>query len=280
MIKTQFIHTLTNSFMLWADHTLLKNGEAFENTTGQLYNYTDSRLPTSYNVFGSSYKQWVADSSITGATIPSGVYADGVFKGRADGLTLDFDNGRVISSGISTGSTVTGSFAVKDFNFYFTNEDEESLVIETSKDYSRIGTDLNITYLPPYDSKVPAIFVTNQTQENSPFAFGGLDTTEIKMNMTVFAKNPYQLDGVLGVFADTNDQIFYDVPFEANPYNEYGDLKNGTYNYETLIAASGTIQFSVDEVRTSKMTDSLKRSLQTELYIGFVDMKISTVRNR
>ena len=36
-MKEQFVHTLTNSFMLWFDNFLLKKGEAFSNQTGTFY---------------------------------------------------------------------------------------------------------------------------------------------------------------------------------------------------------------------------------------------------
>jgi hypothetical protein len=36
-MKEQFVHTLTNSFMLWFDHFLLEKGEAYSNQTGTFY---------------------------------------------------------------------------------------------------------------------------------------------------------------------------------------------------------------------------------------------------
>ena len=46
----------------------------------------------------------------------TGVFIDGAFSGRNDGIVLDFDNGRALISGDTTDSAVTGEFAVKDFN--------------------------------------------------------------------------------------------------------------------------------------------------------------------
>jgi hypothetical protein len=128
----QYQHKLASSFMLWFDNYLLTKGQAYTNTTGTFYNYSDERIPSQYSVFGSPYKQWVSDYSISGATIPSGVFAGGTFYGRATGANnssstriLDFDNGRALISGLSSGATVTGSFAVKDFNVYYSNDTEE-----------------------------------------------------------------------------------------------------------------------------------------------------------
>lgn len=279
MIAPQYIHNLSASFALWMDHTLLKRGFAYTNTTGVFYNYSDERLPSDYSAFGSSHKQWVTDTSVTGATIPSGAYVNGTFSGRAANLILDFENGRIITSGIATGAAITGSYSVKDFNIYSTNEDEESLITEkiAETNLQKIGTSIVTTYLPPYDQKVPALFINTQTQENFPFALGGMDESRVRIKVIVFADSPYQLDGVLGLFADTSDEIFKEIPFTSYPYTEQGDLKDGAYNYENLAAASDSY-YSIDEVKSSKVTDSLKRSLQTELYIGFIDVLTSKPR--
>lgn len=278
MIVPQFIHNISASFSLWMDHTLLKRGLAYTNMTGVFCNYADERLPSPYTAFGSSHKQWVTDSSITGATIPSGVYVNNNFSGRPN-LILDFENGRVITSGIATGAAITGSYSVKDFNIYSTNEDEESLITEkiAETNLQKIGTSIATTYLPPYDQKVPALFINTQTQENFPFALGGMDESRVRIKVIVFADSPYQLDGVLGLFADTSDEIFKEIPFTSYPYTEQGDLKDGAYNYENLAAASDSY-YSIDEVKSSKVTDALKRSLQTELYLGFIDFVTSQPR--
>ena len=89
----QFQHKLTTSFFMWFDNFLLTKGEAYTNTTGEFFYYDDPRVDSDYNVFGSPYKQWVTDSSITDANVPSGVFIGGNFSGRDDGVVLDFDNG-------------------------------------------------------------------------------------------------------------------------------------------------------------------------------------------
>ena len=129
-MKEQFQHKVTTSFFLWFDNFLLKKGEAYSNKTGQLYYYSDPRLDSDYVAYGSPYKQWVTDSSITGATIPTGVHFGTDTSGRSDGIAFDFDNGRVLVEDSITGSTITGEFAVKDFSIYLTNDTEDDLIVE------------------------------------------------------------------------------------------------------------------------------------------------------
>lgn len=283
----QFQHKLASSFVLWFDNYLLTKGQAYTNTTGSFYYYQDERLPSEYKVFGSAYKQWVSDSSIAGATIPSGVFVNGSFSGRATGVNnstssrvLDFDNGRVLISGASTGASVTGSFAVKDFNIYYTNETEEDLLIENKfMPQSKIGTDLTRTYVQPYDQVVPAVYICNAGFSNEPFAFGGMDQTTTNLNAVVIAEDPYQLDGILSIFADSRNENIVDVPFDNYPFTEYGDLKSGYYNYQNLKTQyANNNKYFIDRVKTSKMSDKPRKSLVNDLYVGFIDFDVSMMR--
>lgn len=284
----QFQHRLTSSFMMWFDNYLLTKGQAFTNTTGVFYNYEDERMPSVYKVFGSSYKQWVSDYSISGATIPSGVFVNGVFKGRATGVSnttssniLDFDNGRALLSGVSATAVVTGSFAVKDFNIYYTNDSEEDLILDRKYSLNNnIGTNNVTTYVTPYDQMVPAIYINNASIKNEPFAFGGTNQTRTSMNAVVITQDPYNLDGVLSIFADSFNQCIVDIPYTESAYTEYGDLKSGFYNYQNLKTKYiNQPKFFVDKVVTSKLNDKERKSLLNDLYVGFIDFDISMIRN-
>jgi hypothetical protein len=275
----QFQHRATTSFMLWFDNFLLKKGQAFSNQTGVFYNYADDRLDSRYKSFGSPYKQWVTDSSINGATVPSGVYVNGVFQPRSNSLLLDFENGRALISGASNTASVTGAFAVKDFNIYFTNDGEDDLLVDKKYNSNPRVYSAPNTYVEPYDQVVPAIFISSQSMRNDPFAFGGEDTTKISMKAVVLAENPYQLDGVLSIFADSYNEVIPNIPYSGNPITEYGDIKNGHFSYEDLKNQyAGNPLFFVEDVDTSKLTDKARKSLANDLYIGFIDFEMHQQR--
>lgn len=280
-MKAQFQHNLTTSFFLWFDNFLLTKGEAFSNKTGELFNYTDDRLDSTYKPYGSAYKQWVTDSSVAGANIPSGVFIGGSFSGRDDGVVLDFDNGRSLISGSSTDLNVTGEFAVKDFNVYITNDTEEDLVIENKYVVnSRLPSPAEDA-IAPYDDVVPAVFISTATMENRPFAFGGMQETQCSVKAVVLAEDTYQLDGVLSIFADSRDEDITELPMTGYPITELGDLKGGSYNYTGFIDSYSSEQgFYVNSVRTSKLTDRDRKSLAHELYVGFIDFDIHKHRFR
>ncbi len=278
-MKPQYQHELMTSFMLWFDHELLQKGEAYSNQTGTLYYDSDSRLPSTYKAYSSPYKQWVNDSSITGSTnpiIPTGFNN----SGRADNIIFDFENGRIIETGGSfgTGETLTGTFAVKDFNIYLTNETEEDLILENkfmlNSRYTQIESGVK-----PYDQMVPAIFLNSEFMTNEGFAFGGEDKTTNTIKAVVLADNEYQLDGALSIFADSARKTFSKIPFSGHPSTEYGDIKGGSYNHITLFNSFDTSNpYYIEDVTVSKFSQRAQSNVPGDIKVGFIDFEVSTTR--
>jgi hypothetical protein len=278
----QFQHKLTSSFFLWFDNFLLKKGEAYSNKTGELFNYDDPRLDSRYVAYGSPYKQWVTDSSIAGAVIPTGVSVVGAgTSGRDDGVVFDFENGRALFSGSDTSMTVTGEFAVKDFSVYLTNDTEDDLIVENKYTVNSRIPSGPLTYIDPYDDVIPAIFLSISQAENSPFALGGMQETKIQAKAVILAEDTYQLDGVMSIFMDSVNEVIAAIPMSGYPITELGDLKDGDFNYTGLANDYvGETKFCVEKVKTSKLTDRTRNVLANELYVGFVDFDIEQYRYR
>ena len=278
----QFQHKLTSSFFLWFDNFLLKKGEAYSNKTGELFNYADPRLDSRYVAYGSPYKQWVTDSSIAGAVIPTGVSVVGAgTSGRDNGVVFDFENGRALFSGSNTSMNVTGEFAVKDFNVYLTNDTEDDLIVENKYTVNSRLPSGPLTYIEPYDDVVPAIFLSVSQAENSPFALGGMQETKVQAKAVVLAEDTYQLDGVMSIFMDSVDEVIAAIPMSGYPITELGDLKAGNFNYTGLAEDyQGETKFCIEKVKTSKLTDRTRNVLANELYVGFVDFDIEQYRYR
>ena len=280
-MKEQFQHKLTTSFFLWFDNFLLTKGEAFSNKTGEFFYYDDTRLDSTYKAYGSPFKQWVTDSSVTGATVPSGVYIGGDFSGRNNGVVIDFENGRALVSGSDEDLTITGEFSVKDFNVYMTNDTEEDLVVENKYTVNSRLPSGPYTYIQPYDDVVPAIFISSSDASNTPFALGGMQDTKVSMKAVILAEDTYQLDGVLSIFMDSIDECITPIPMTGYPTTELGDLKDNSYNYTNVEDGySGVTKFYVDDVRTSKLTDRDRKSLAHDLYVGFLDFDVQQYRFR
>lgn len=265
------------SFMLWFDHELLQQGEAYINKTGQLYPQEDPRLPDSYQAFASPYKQWVNDSSVTGDTNPS-IPTSFNGLGRADGIIFDFENGRIIDTGnnFTDSSTITGEFAVKDFNIYFTNETEEDLILE-NKFASNSRYNQTPQPVDPYDQMVPAIFINCEYARNEGFALGGEDLTTNRIRAVILTEDSFQLDGALSIFADSARKNVKKVNFTEYPLSEYGDIKGGNYNYTSLIGGASDSYF-IDDVTVSKISDKSKSKIPGDLNVGFIDFEVSISR--
>jgi hypothetical protein len=124
-------HFIKSSFSIWLDHYILKCGKAFTTGKYKLYYTQDNSLPDGYSSYSSPFKQWVWDSSISGALINNYIYS-GEEKIYSDdnNIIIDYDNGRAIIKTNNTSLDLSAEFSYKDFNIYPTNQSEEDLIIE------------------------------------------------------------------------------------------------------------------------------------------------------
>lgn len=276
----QYQHNVTTSYMLWFENFFFKKSQAYSVQTGILTHYVDDRLPVEYEVFGSQYKQLVYDSSLPNVYIPDGLYANGNFINinLNNNNILDYDNARFISNEISATTLITGKFTTKDINIYFTNDTEEKIVINV-QDKINQSVDNKHDFYSPVEQKLPAIYLSNQSFYNKPFAFGGMNETVINAKAVVLANNSYDLDCVLSIFADSYNENIPLCNFDSHPLNEYSSLKTGYYSYED-IKNQYTEKMFVKYVNSSKLTDKIKQNLLKDLYIGFIDFELSHFRYR
>ena len=278
-MKTVYQHELLNSFYLWFDNFLTKKGDAYNTYSTDFYHYSDERIQNKV-VFGSPYKQWVYDKNITNAHINPTISGDsGAIAAGTSGLKFDFDNGRILfDSDFATGTNISGTYSVKDFNVYIANQTEESMITATKyKSNSRYGRTL--TYVAPYDQATPAAFLSLGATTNEPFALGGTDNTITDVTAVVFAENIYQLDGALSVMADSARSAFGNIPFTGSPLDEYGDVKSAYstgYDY-TNVAADGDF-YMINSVNVSKISDSANKVIPVDLFVGFMDFEVYKYR--
>lgn len=305
-MKPQFQHTLTTSFFLWFDNYIQKNGEAYKNKTGIFYNMTDDRLDSSYNVYASPYKQFIFDSGLHTGAYDSGqgsegpIVIDRISGQREDGeafhltrgesgLTIDYENGRVFFSGDDEGNlpgnslSLSGGFGVKDFNVYLTNQTEEDLVIENKfKTNDRFGN-LETSGVTPYDQVLPAIFITSETIQNEPLSFGGQDITKTNVKAVVMTSDLYCLDCVCSLAADSQKRSFSQVEFENFPVTEFGDIKTATYptgySYSQIESDNTGTLFHIEDVYVSKLSDRVKKKVNPNIFVGFIDFEVHKYRN-
>jgi|TARA_Y100000310_G_scaffold69736_1_gene65296 hypothetical protein len=268
---------------MWFDNYLLSKGDAYKNFQGtDFYNYSDEQI-TNKTVFGSPYKQWVYDKSISSAkAVPSISGEGGALSAGESGMIIDYENGRVLfDSTVSTSANISGGYAVKNFNTYVSNQNEESLIIEGKyKLNARYTRDL--TYVQPYEEVVPAVFLSTTTTTNEPFAFGGTDNTITNISAVAFAENTYQLDGILSIFADSSKEVFRNIPYTGAPLDEFGDIKSSYstgYDYNNVSNNYKTDICFIQNSTVSKISDRMDKFIPIPLYVGFMDFEINKYRD-
>lgn len=284
-MKPQFDNKVMSSFLLWFDHTLLNDGEAYVNHSGKFYE-ADS-LYNGFYTYSAPFKQFVSDFSITGAKIPTGIYLDGVFitPGQSNLTGINYDQGQVYFTSEITNAAnrLSGVYAIKDYTVYLTNEAEERLLFETKFNLRPKTTQVE-TGLEPNQITYPAIFLRNNGSTNEPFALGGYDNTIINVRAIVLADSQYMLDAVCSIFRDKTRTLVTLLEDYEMPYNALGGYKNAVkYNYTGIITGkpSENQYISVQEVTVSKFNRDVNfkiNNLNPGVFNGVIDFEISKPR--
>lgn len=272
-MKPQFKHLLTSSFMQWFEYTLLTEGECYTNFSGKFYEMTSARKGT---VFALPYGQIVHDSSITGATIPSGVYVNSSFVPRGtNNLRLDFQNGQIMMDPIA-GANVTGSFAVKEFDLFYTNRAEDELVL--SSQFSIKSKSVQpFTGRAENETLAPAIFISKVTASDEAFEFGGADNSINHYRALILATDDAQLDGLDSIFTEKSSTNFAYI--SSTPWNEYGDLKSGRYNYLEAVAAEQPNRLVfISDASFTKFSATANKAINPKLKLGVLEFTLEIVR--
>ena len=278
-MKATYVTNLISSFYLWLDHEILDRGEAFINYSGKLYNSPDPNFPLN-SVYSAPFRQWVYDSSIQNANIPSGIFINGGHVARGvNGLNIDFNKGRaILNSGVNS-NNITANYSFKEYNIYYTDEREEKLLFEKAYNITPKVTQVTgaLGYL---DAPYPCIFIKHRMGENVPFAFGGEDSTQTMIRCIVLASNSFSLDGVISILSDSARKVFPVLPPEQFPFNYFGDFKSGNnFNYVNLCKnqPSNSLVY-IDRVTVSKLDEIDNAKINKKCVAALIDFELSDIR--
>lgn len=281
----QFSTIALLSTHLWVDNWLLQKGQAYTNTSSRLYYQADSGIGPGYVAYASPFRQWVWDSGVSGAIVPSfvsgtvGLGGTGTVSRGQSGMMIDYENGRVIFPvAVGTGQCISGSYAFKDLNVYKANETQEKMVF-SNKYYLNSRFARPITGIPPPQAMVtPCVFITDTHTENQNWTFGGVYNTVNTVTLVVMAETMNQLEGALSLFVDAKDTVYPQLNLNVWPLNSFGDYKSG-YNYSTIKAQYGQPGnlFTVTDVSASKLGDGTK--IDNSVFVGLVDITVEKPRS-
>lgn len=271
-MRPLFNHSLISSFALYLDNQLCDGAQAYQNVTTGLFPMVD-QTTRSY-AYASPFKEWVADSCVSGAVVASGVWnSSGQFLTRESGIVIDFLNGRILTN--QKWGPLSGSFARKEYNIYPSTEGEVEWWLEKV-----FGENQNITYtptgIPAKPFAAPCIILTNSYETNEPWALGGVNDTKNTIRAYVISKGFYQQEGVNSYMRDMATQSFSLVSYGDVPYTASGDLKAGQYCYSDLCAEYGAAGIYIEAVHGFRLSQKLNRT--TSFGVSIVEFDLSTIR--
>lgn len=282
----QFDNILMTSALIWLDNKILTKGQAFTNYSS--FFYPISNMYYGYNTYGAPFKQMVIDCSVPGANIISGVYVNNIFTTPGEGYLsgINAQEGQLyFSQSISNSNqTISGNYAVKDFNIYLTSKTEENLLFETAYQINP-KTYQNPTGLPVGAETYPVIYLKYQGGKNKPLAFGGFDETVGNIRAIILADSVYNLDAVTSILRDTTRQLIPLIYPEEMPFNSLGSINtsNKCFNYlEYTENKKNTDDYVyINDVNVTKTDTRLlnaTNSLNRNVYSAFVDFEV--IKNR
>lgn len=285
-MKLQSDQKIISSVKLWAEHILLKRGECFTNFSGVFYDIKN--LWNGYYTYALPYQPLVADASIPGANIMSGIYLDRTFitPGQSGLIDINFNKGQVyFSSGLGNNAStrLSGNFAVSQYNVKTTSVPEETLLFETKFTLTP-KTYQTLTGLSPNDATFPVIYIKNFGGRSDPFAFGGLDQQLTNIRMLVFSDSQYHSDGVGSLFKDqTRTLIPLLTGVSEMPFNNYGGYSNGIYNYKVLTTGRQAITNAlwlenVDIGSLPGTSYAEIRKINPHIFVSVVDLTVLCYR--
>ncbi len=273
-MQEQWDNKLLSSFMLFLDHTLLSSGAAFTNTSGSLYRVSGNI--SGINVFATPFKQLVNDSSISGASILSGVWVGATFllPGQSGLHSINITEGHAYFTG--NPSSVSGNYAVKDFSLYLTTRPEEEILFET-KFYLRSEVSQTLTGLPKDSETYPVIYIKPIRSENIPFCLGGVDNAEAIFRVIVLSNSQFLTDAACSILKTMARKKFKVVEKTNIPLNAYGAMTGVNFNYNS-VAATSSVESLIWKVEVSNLVHSRDlNKLNPQVFPAFVDFKIWSI---
>lgn len=275
-MKPQFNHNFNSSIYVWLNHLLEEKGQAYIRFSENFY-----RLPTNkysqYTSYIATQSQFSYDASITGATIPSGVYVNGTFwPNNTSGMKIDYLHGQVLFSGNQNG-VVSGNYTAHEVNVYPTTEKEEKLFFE--KKYFKNPKNLpNWTGRLPADKVVPCIFVKGRGGDNETLCFEGMSETEVTSRLVVIADTQFIFDGIMSLLRDAKESYTPLLSADQLPFDNFGNTRsNWNYNYYATGAAASNLLY-LKNVKIAEFTEDVNSFIGESCVGGIVDCDWSSLR--
>ena len=280
-MNTRIDNDIEGSVYLWLDNLMLNSLAAHKAYTG-VFKSVDSDI-SSLKTWAAPHKQFVYDSSISNAIVPSGAYFGGIFRpiSAAGGYGIDFLRGQAVSTGEVASQVVSGSYSHKEVNIYVTNNPIEQVLFEqTTQDKPKHIS--NFTGFGPNDLSFPLIFIHSEIGENKTISLDELSETSIPVRLTVLANSNSMLKSIGGIIRDKTDSHFARFSPEETPFTPIGGLKSGIFNYNDRALAIQNANINnlvyIDKTRTSSFSNEINHLIGFQTFGAFIDLDLKILR--
>lgn len=282
-------HYLNSSVLLWVSNLIEGKGQAFCSGSGNFYD-TQEVYGGRFS-YALPYQPILADSSVGGASVMTGIYLDNTFitTGSSGFVGINYARGAVyFNSGITYSNRpahtrLSGNFCISEFSYKLTNEPEENLLFETK--YSlKPKVNQTVSGIGPSDTTFPVIYVKPVASFNREFAMGGTEDVTSTYRLVVLAESQFQVDGVTCLVRDKTRSI---IPLLTGinemPFDAYGGFSGPVYNYNTTFTGKfSTVNSAfLTDVRVTRLWGqgaAELRKLNPKVFIGLIDMDLSVYR--
>lgn len=228
----QFENRVISSFMLYLDHEIQSQGQAYYNYSGLLY-----RVNSQHNglyAYATPFKQLVNDTSISGANVMSGVYLNGNYVGIGQsGLySINHAQGVVYFTGqLSSNTVVSGRYAIKDINIELSDKEEYKVIFETKYE-PKSRYNQTLSGLQTDVKTLPSIFLKYKGGDAAPAAFGGIQDNKVLIKALILTENEFQRVAVCNILKNLTFKFFNLV--NSTPFDYLGNYTGLNYYYDNL----------------------------------------------
>jgi hypothetical protein len=231
-MKPTFDQKLISAFMLNLDNRLLSRGQAFQNWSGLFYS-TTSDINGLYT-YTAPFQNLVNDTSISGATVMSGIYLNGnpITIGTSGLVSINHFKGALyFNQSLPSNTIISGNYSIKDFGVHITDKPEYELLFDTAfstnGEYAQTLTGLSLE-----DVTAPVIYLRTKANAAKPFAFGALEDKTKTIRAIIIASNEFQRLGASNILCDMLYSPFY-CPLSL-PFDTLGNYTGVNYSYTGL----------------------------------------------
>ena len=270
-------HDVDSSVFLWLDYLLVERNLGFSTYSGAFTPVTS--MYSGKSAYAAPHRQFVYDSTITGAVVPSGASTNGAFVPRGTGMAIDYMHGQTLFPS-AVAQPVTTRYSYKEINVYITDKPVEEILFE-NKYQERPRNAPAHTDFKPDDLVYPCILIKSEAGGNRQESFDGMARTTMPVKLVFLAENPYQYKAVTSVLRDQQDKHIVLFPPEHLPFDQYFNLKSGSFDYSQSVSNLQEDQSRLAylrEVAISPFPDRVNSQIGPRVRGALIDIDLELMR--